>query len=424
MKHKYIYFLLCCLFLLPVVFVNGQLTYLGLKSENSPLTLDWPESQVIGDSLYVPTKNGIYRKSLKSLTNTAWKLYAFGGVGIRDFIRHNDSILAITTKTTDSLMVLSTDNGRSYVDQTSNFFIENQTTNNLSALFQNPMNTHSILMSHQDGIARSYDFGKSWSESGINAVGLFKINPNDTTNLYRQIVSYADGTQSFRASYDYGKSWNDLSVGMPLVNYYTITFHPTNPNVIFMGCGVFIFKSGDKGFSWDSVTVTDYTFTYSIIYDPSNTQTLYAAGYSILGSDSIRLFRSLDSGNTWSLFYKDNIADMKGVMALYLYENSLIIYTRNAGFYALDLSTAGLLPVEKSEDRLTIYQDPTTGLLTCQSAETIQTARLFDESGRLLKVYKLDSPNFTLDVSQYSRGLYLVLFKTENGVISRKVVLP
>jgi hypothetical protein len=73
-----------------------------------------------------------------------------------------------------------------------------------------------------------------------------------------------------------------------------------------------------------------------------------------------------------------------------------------------------------SRGNISVYPNPTTGMLNIRTAgEVIRETRLFDITGQLV----LQSGNTTsIDISQVSRGLYLLHIITENGVVTERVV--
>jgi hypothetical protein len=116
------------------------------QSELQDISSYWPKSHVIDNYIYVPTLNGIYRKDLSTLNDTVWSLYAFPEIPIRDFVKHNDSILAIAMKTQDSIMLLFVDNGKTYVNHTSGFLMNKDNSNLISLIALNPLNHNAIVV--------------------------------------------------------------------------------------------------------------------------------------------------------------------------------------------------------------------------------------------------------------------------------------
>src|ERR1043166_124900 len=84
-----------------------------------------------------------------------------------------------------------------------------------------------------------------------------------------------------------------------------VAFHPTNPNIMFLGTpDGGLWKTTDGGATWS--TNTDMLPTLgvsSIVIDPSNPNVMYIGTGDIDGSDSygVGVLKSTDAGTTWNI---------------------------------------------------------------------------------------------------------------------------
>lgn len=414
----------------------SQLKYLGLKKESNvrvamnqlaPLSESyWIKSQIIDDFVYVPTLNGIYRKNLSLVNDTLWSLYAFEGVPIRDFIKHNDSILAITTKAKDSLMLLSPDNGKTYVNYTSDFFFKNDNFNIIWVMAMNPLNYKKLIVLHSKyGTAKSTDFGNNWTVMNTSIGGYQNrfagFNPNDTTNIFfTGEFPYFDSF--IYTSYNNGSIWK-LSESIASHCTQILAFHPTNPDIIVSGGEGRIAKSIDRGLTWKTVPSSTGLYITGLVYDTDNPNILYASGAYSGSGENIKIYKSIDGGDTWKLFYTELIKNSDGVMDIHLYKNKLIIYTLVNGVYFLDLSSTSVINPKEDKIDLIVYPDQSNSILYCKSAELFDYACLIDISGRIIKEYKPQNKEFSMDISSFSNGVYLLQLKNNNGNYSRKIII-
>ena len=79
-----------------------------------------------------------------------------------------------------------------------------------------------------------------------------------------------------------------------------------------------------------------------------------------------------------------------------------------------DLESAGI----------SIYPNPSTGLFTIQSVQSIESVQILDIRGRL--VYKSTSTNessFVVNISNENAGVYYVRLTGAFGTLTEKVVL-
>jgi photosystem II stability/assembly factor-like uncharacterized protein len=176
------------------------------------------------------------------------------------------------------------------------------------------------------GVWKTTDAGVTWdplwnkgSVSSIGAVAVAYSEPNVVyvgtgEALPRGDATYGDGMYK---STDAGKTWQHIGledsqhIGKILVD-------PQDPNRVFVAAlgHVYgpntergVFRSTDGGQTWTKVLYkNDTTGAADLIFDPTNTQTLYAAMWTVQrtpwsltsgGSPDDGLYKSTDGGNTW-----------------------------------------------------------------------------------------------------------------------------
>jgi len=71
---------------------------------------------------------------------------------------------------------------------------------------------------------------------------------------------------------------------------------------------------------------------------------------------------------------------------------------------------------------LKIYPTPVRDLLTIESTVTINTLEMYDFQGRLLKRINVDSGICNLDMTSYSRGIYMIHIISRGKMVVRKVI--
>ena len=76
---------------------------------------------------------------------------------------------------------------------------------------------------------------------------------------------------------------------------------------------------------------------------------------------------------------------------------------------------------EAGAGMLQIFPNPTSGLVTVNSAVLIKNLNVLDNSGRLLLVNEVDALNCTLDLKQLKEGLYFIRIETSEGETVRKI---
>ena len=78
---------------------------------------------------------------------------------------------------------------------------------------------------------------------------------------------------------------------------------------------------------------------------------------------------------------------------------------------------------EKELDRsVSIYPNPTSDLASVKANSTIRSIQLFDVQGRIVLTKLLSDENASVDLSNYSSGIYYLKISTENGSKTEKLV--
>ena len=74
---------------------------------------------------------------------------------------------------------------------------------------------------------------------------------------------------------------------------YTVNIHPTNPNVVFAGTADGVYRSTDRGKSFQRANFPGTRQIWSFLVDANNRDLVYAGG------SPISMYRSEDCGETW-----------------------------------------------------------------------------------------------------------------------------
>jgi hypothetical protein len=125
-----------------------------------------------------------------------------------------------------------------------------------------------------------------------------------TAHPARPGTVYAATRAGLYESSDSGASWTRLDVTDKKLEMWSVTVHPTQPDVLFVGTSpVSVFRSDDAGKSWREVASMPELCDYSkatvasrvmrICFDPTNPQLLFAA------CETNGLIVSEDGGATW-----------------------------------------------------------------------------------------------------------------------------
>jgi hypothetical protein len=89
---------------------------------------------------------------------------------------------------------------------------------------------------------------------------------------------------------------------------------------------------------------------------------------------------------------------------------------------ALILTGQPLLGVKENalaSDSISVYPNPTNGLITVNSTTAVKAITVYDTTGKQISASKTN----TVDLSNQAKGIYLVQVQTENGSTTKKVMV-
>ena len=153
-------------------------------------------------------------------------------------------------------------------------------TGQISDLVINPRNTYEIYAVTADRVLfRSTDGGYTWRDfsselariSAFNSVVTFRTDPANQDRLFLAI------TNGLIKSEDRGRTWKFVDILIPpqQLPVDAVAIDPTNPRIVYVGVGAFMYKSEDGGVNW-SVLKLDTQKRISIIaIDPRNPRSIF-----------------------------------------------------------------------------------------------------------------------------------------------------
>jgi hypothetical protein len=116
-------------------------------------------------------------------------------------------------------------------------------------------------------------------------------------------------------------AWQPVTTNLPVLGVSSITYHPTDTNIIYAGTG--------EVYRYDSVSGTP---------NPGNT------GYNVWktrGTYGVGLLRSTNAGNSWTQVYMKSMADLFGIQKIRIHPTNYnwVMIAATDGLYRYDNST-------------------------------------------------------------------------------------
>ncbi len=217
------------------------------------------------------------------------------------------------------------------------------------------------------GLWKTTNFGASWTTNtdnlpvlGVSDIAIDYTNPNimyiatgdgDRGSIYGDTKS-----MGILKSIDGGVTWTTVLSATPdqEILIRRLLIHPTNPQILITVTSSGIFKTVDGGTNWN---VPQLGYFIDLEFKPGEPSTVYATTFDNSGSGDAQIFRSTDTGDTWtkvSSFSGINRINIAVSAASPTLVDALCSRSDNEGL-------AGLWYSNDSGASFTQYWDPTNG---------------------------------------------------------------
>jgi photosystem II stability/assembly factor-like uncharacterized protein len=210
-------------------------------------------------------------------------------------------------------------------------------------------NNYQRAVAYGDGVYRSEDGGKSWTNLGLKSsehIGRILIDPRNSNTVYvaaQGPVWSAGGERGLYKTTDGGKTWARILGGGDWVGVNDVQLDPRNPDVLIASTHVrhrrvwgqvsggpesAIHRSTDGGATWKKITSglpTEELGRIGLAISPKDPDVVYAVMEAANGRGGF--YRSTDGGASWSrmsdsntsgLYYAEVFADPHQVDRVYL----------------------------------------------------------------------------------------------------------
>ncbi|MEM6378569.1 MAG: glycosyl hydrolase, partial [Bacteroidota bacterium] len=198
----------------------------------------------------------------------------------------------------------------------------------ISDIAKDPQNSSTWYVAAASGnLWKTTNNGTTWKpifeQYGSFSLGCVTIDPQNSTviwlgtgeNQSQRSVSWGDGIYK---SLDAGKSWTNIGLKQS-EHISKILVHPQNSDIVYVaaqgplwsaGGQRGVFKTTDGGKTWNQVLeISAHTGVSDLIFDPKNPDVIYAASYQrrrhvgilVAGGPDSRIYKSTDAGANWKI---------------------------------------------------------------------------------------------------------------------------
>lgn len=205
----------------------------------------------------------------------------------------NDSLYAIVGNSFSAGVHTSDDDGNSWY-QVSSFLYPRR-------MGFDPVNPGYLYVCFPDGIKVSQDYGRNFADAnnGLPDLDIIDVG-GDGQN---QDEAYAVGQAFVARTIDFGGSWSDLGglFGLEEYNPSRIEYEPNGPDTLYVSCWAYFARSFDRGDNWE-YTATPTSDNAAIACDPDVPGLLYMSsrgGGVLVSTDAGASFTAMndDLGN-------------------------------------------------------------------------------------------------------------------------------
>ncbi len=418
---------------------------------------DVDDLQFNGTSLYAITDGGVFRASNTGTVNANYYEDLTDGLGIRQFYKIGvtqsadvivsggaqdngtsfytaaggwkdwlgaDGMESFIDKTNSNLFYGTTQGGQLYRSSNGGNTYANINEpgsgggNWVTPFEQDPITENAMYVGYNI-IYKSTTFGGSWTAVSQNFGG--NLNNLKIAQSNNQIMYASRGPFLYKTTDGGATDWVQTTLPGGTIN--SIAIHPSNPNKIAVAIGTInrVMVSEDGGDTWINYKKNLPNFSaFAVVWDDNGNDGLY------LGMD-------------YGIYYIDNtFTDWQPYSNLLpnVYVNELeinkidgLLYaaTYGRGLWASPLVT-GVAGIEDriSASNVSLYPNPTSSEFTIALPIAMKAEiRVFDISGKLL-IFKDEatiSNKHMVNVSSLSKGTYFVRINSEEGTVTKKLLV-
>lgn len=163
-------------------------------------------------------------------------------------------------------------------------------------------NTHRIYIgTGEGGLLMSENRGDTWSviKWFSSPVRRIYIHPKDADFIY--LTFLGKDLAKVQRSHDHGATWEELKItppkGQRISGVYSLAFHPTDANMLFLATSAGVFSTEDAGATWQEfplIIPPAALPAFAVAVDPQNPFKIYVAA-------AYHVYKSIDAGATWQV---------------------------------------------------------------------------------------------------------------------------
>lgn len=256
-----------------------------------------------------------------------------------------------------------------------------------------------ITQDYELEVRTTTDGGETWNLSTTPPQhGILKVAYGDKNTLYA--VGY---NQTVYKSTDGGDTWNIIQQGGTNINL-SVAFRDAE-NGVYVGEEGDLYVTHDGGDTWSNPLNTGYHHFYGLLYKDN---------YILASGTDEAVYISNDNGESFEM-----VPDLNGPDSMY----EIVLFNDHTGLICgsggtiIKFSNVLLATENVVKNSTSIYPNPTSNTIQISTIHKIDQIEIVDFSGKKIFSEKGNDLKNTIDLTTYSKGIY-ILNVNSGGVIS------
>ena len=256
-----------------------------------------------------------------------------------------------------------------------------------------------ITQDYELEVRTTTDGGETWNLSTTPPQhGILKVAYGDKNTLYA--VGY---NQTVYKSTDGGATWNIIQQGGTDINL-SVAFRDAE-NGVYVGEEGDLYVTHDGGDTWSNPLNTGYHHFYGLLYKDN---------YILASGTDEAVYISNDNGESFEM-----VPDLNGPDSMY----EIVLFNDHTGLICgsggtmIKFSNVLLATENVVKNSISIYPNPTSNTIQISTIHKIDQIEIVDFSGKKIFSEKGNDLKNTIDLTTYSKGIY-ILNVNSGGVIS------
>ncbi|MBI4646268.1 MAG: T9SS type A sorting domain-containing protein, partial [Bacteroidia bacterium] len=271
------------------------------------------------------------------------------------------------------------------------------------------------------GVYESSDYGNTWvqindSLDNLNVLSLSYIDPCDCDSGQ----TYFAGTEGgiFYYHYDFGGPWNNTNtatnVTVPAISSDRTCYLWAAIDGGSWSDGMY---KSTYGGTWN---VSEYwPFITDILINPLNLNVVYAPNTVYAADSGYGVKRTVNGGISWQIINAGLSDSVVYCLAQSRADTTLLYAGTSNGAYVLDFSTE--IKESSIENYIIIYPNPSNDKIQIESMQNA-SIEIIDLQGKIIQKIQTTSKNTTIDLKNWSSGVYTIKAKSDKGITVKKLI--